>query len=69
MAAIIHFGGSAAGAGKPGGDRVKVTDDADAVAERLAGAQSGFAEFSLEERDDVKVWVNRSQVQMIRSVS
>lgn len=72
MPAIIVFGPAAPGAsGEKGsrGETVRVSDDADAVAQKLDQSGTGFARFqSGGGRSSRDVWVNRAQVWMVREV-
>jgi len=45
--------------------RVRVEEDAEAVVESFASSSSGLAEFRVG-KDDLRVWINRENVRMIR---
>jgi hypothetical protein len=64
MAALIVFGSLR---GKDtADDRVKVKEDAAAVAKALAGASDGFASFQETSSRGGTIWVNVAQVRAVR---
>lgn len=68
MPAMIMF--DASGLGDEKGARrgqVRVKEDADDVIAKLGAAEGGFADFAPVNKPKDKVWVNRDQVQMVRS--
>lgn len=71
MPALIVFTspGEEDDSSKRGASRLRVKEDPKAVVEKLIGAENGFAEFSAHNKPGETVWVNRDQVQQIRSVS
>lgn len=69
MPALILFSSSGS-SGSEGGlakGRLRVKESAKDVVEKLGSAKNGFADFSLHNKPNEKVWVNRDQVRMIRS--
>jgi hypothetical protein len=63
MPAVIVFS-----PGGPGSktERMKVTDDPQAVVEKLGASRNGFASFSPSGNASATVWINREQVRMVR---
>jgi hypothetical protein len=72
MPAMIIFGPVTQGAsGEKGtrGEALRVSDDAETVVRKLAQTKNGFSAFETPGQSPRKVWVNRTQVRMVRELS